>query len=716
MSENIHQVFVANPITSNTGTDLMYFGQSPYSSGDDAAMTYTHFAAQFANPGDNTNITSMTGLTGTLSAPSDMKDESGNVLMSFNYAANAVCSFVFTNAPTGEACEFGVTSSDSFTDLIISTKNGAIQFADNTGTRGGYTRWLSVSDHYTGFSVAANQSVDVDFILPAADGLDGYVLTTDGAGNLSFQPQTGGGVTAADVQKSAFNIGVDSGIADAYVVTCTPAITSYTDGLTVMFRPANDNATSAPTLDAGNGALPVYYNSSPLIAGDFSTSAGMAICQYSSFGGGQWNILNPSSSLAIPTVIAESYFTFGIDSGSGGNYVVTIPSSINLTTGLRVQFIAASTSQLGSTLNVNGQGAIAIHFTDTTPITFNAMQASGFYDLMFDGATFQVLNPSVTPVNLINQVYTYGGADTGVANAYIITVPYAANNLTGYTDGMKVSFLPQNQNTGASTVNVNGFGVVPIVLNDNTPLVGGEFNANSNSYYELVYSNGFSSFILINPSTGLLSTPNIVEFPGGTSGTYTPSVGCRWYLVRGWAGGGGGGCSITGTLASSAGAGGGGGGYFEHLQTTPVPVSYSFGIGGAGGTLGGAGANGGTTTFDVYSVAGGAGGAAPGSATTPTITSGFSAGGQGIGSTANILNQTGGSGYCGPVYSATQAASGLGGISFAGSGGIGITAQGDGQPANDTGCGGGGALTLNGGAAKDGGDGFGGLIEIVEYF
>ncbi len=48
MSKNIEQVFIANPITTNTDTDLMYFGQSPYSSGaDDAAMTYGNFASQF---------------------------------------------------------------------------------------------------------------------------------------------------------------------------------------------------------------------------------------------------------------------------------------------------------------------------------------------------------------------------------------------------------------------------------------------------------------------------------------------------------------------------------------------------------------------------------------------------------------------------------------------------------------------------------------------
>lgn len=50
MSKNIEQVFVANPITSNASTDLMYFGQSPYGVGNDAAMTYANFALQFGAP------------------------------------------------------------------------------------------------------------------------------------------------------------------------------------------------------------------------------------------------------------------------------------------------------------------------------------------------------------------------------------------------------------------------------------------------------------------------------------------------------------------------------------------------------------------------------------------------------------------------------------------------------------------------------------------
>lgn len=71
MSKNIKQVFDANPITSNASTDLMYFGQSPYGVGNDAAMTYANFSAQFGAPytaaaltkTDDTNVTLTLGGT-----------------------------------------------------------------------------------------------------------------------------------------------------------------------------------------------------------------------------------------------------------------------------------------------------------------------------------------------------------------------------------------------------------------------------------------------------------------------------------------------------------------------------------------------------------------------------------------------------------------------------------------------------------------------------
>lgn len=51
MSKNLQQVYVANPITTNQSTDLMYFARSPYGATDDAGMTYANFNAQIVASG-----------------------------------------------------------------------------------------------------------------------------------------------------------------------------------------------------------------------------------------------------------------------------------------------------------------------------------------------------------------------------------------------------------------------------------------------------------------------------------------------------------------------------------------------------------------------------------------------------------------------------------------------------------------------------------------
>lgn len=62
--ENIHQVFIVNPITTNTGTDLIYIGQSPYAVGNDAAILYSDFSAQFTPAiANNTLLANISGVS-----------------------------------------------------------------------------------------------------------------------------------------------------------------------------------------------------------------------------------------------------------------------------------------------------------------------------------------------------------------------------------------------------------------------------------------------------------------------------------------------------------------------------------------------------------------------------------------------------------------------------------------------------------------------------
>ena len=119
MSKNIYQVYTTNPITTNASTDLMYFGQSPYGSGNDAAMTYANFAAQFGTPYTPAALTSTndTNVTITLGGtPSTALLEATSLTLGW----------------TGQlAVSRGGTGSSSFSSGSVIYSNGTILTQDN---------------------------------------------------------------------------------------------------------------------------------------------------------------------------------------------------------------------------------------------------------------------------------------------------------------------------------------------------------------------------------------------------------------------------------------------------------------------------------------------------------------------------------------------------------------------------------------------------------
>lgn len=87
----------------------------------------------------------------------------------------------------------------------------------------------------------------------------------------------------------------------------------------------------------------------------------------------------------------------------------------------------------------------------------------------------------------------YGGVDSGVVNAYVISISLPQS---AYTDGTFITFIPANTNTAASTINVNGLGPVAIVNLDGSALSPGEIATNIAS--QIIFRSG--SFQLLNPT------------------------------------------------------------------------------------------------------------------------------------------------------------------------------------------------------------------------
>ena len=99
----------------------------------------------------------------------------------------------------------------------------------------------------------------------------------------------------------------------------------------------------------------------------------------------------------------------------------------------------------------------------------------------------------------LNRGTTQYAVDTGVVNAYLVSLPYAPS---GYVDGLRVTFRSLNTNTGASTINVNGLGVKSIRLTSGADTAAGDITAGSP--LEIFYSTA-TGFFHIGPSSATSS-------------------------------------------------------------------------------------------------------------------------------------------------------------------------------------------------------------------
>ncbi len=130
--------------------------------------------------------------------------------------------------------------------------------------------------------------------------------------------------------------------------------------------------------------------------------------------------------------------------------------------------IATYTDSTGGTANPN-------------PVVLNARGEAQIWCLPNVSYKFVVADASGNPIRTVDNVQQsqlitlYGGVDTGIANAYVLTfsAPFAS-----YTDGIVVIWIPSNTNTSSSTININGLGAINIVNGDGSAFIAGEITAN----------------------------------------------------------------------------------------------------------------------------------------------------------------------------------------------------------------------------------------------
>lgn len=93
-------------------------------------------------------------------------------------------------------------------------------------------------------------------------------------------------------------------------------------------------------------------------------------------------------------------------------------------------------------------------------------------------------------------------SDTGAANAYVLSRVGTFDDLIAYVDGVIVTFKAANANTGASTINVSGLGVVDLVDDSGSALVNGDIKAGS--YVTARYNDSTGDFEVLTKQSSLL--------------------------------------------------------------------------------------------------------------------------------------------------------------------------------------------------------------------
>ena len=269
MSKNIDQVFIANPITSNAGTDLMYFGQSPYGAGNDAAMTFTNFSNQFVlstavvngahgGTGVNNGTSTMTiggnfTMTGAFTFSGTL---TGATAVTFPTSGTlATTSQLFTSPLTTKGDLF--TWSTTNDRLPVAVGDGKVlQVSSGAATGLAYSTPTYPSASGTARKILVSDGTNNVYSTEtyAVPGPSGNVMTSDGTNWTSAAPA----VTAANIQNQAFTSAVSSGTANVLAITLTPAPAAYADGQLFIVRANATNSGSATLNVNGLGAKTIY--------------------------------------------------------------------------------------------------------------------------------------------------------------------------------------------------------------------------------------------------------------------------------------------------------------------------------------------------------------------------------------------------------------------------------------------------------------------------
>ena len=387
--------------------------------------------------------------------------------------------------------------------------------------------------------------------------------------------------------------------------------------------------------------------------------------------------------------------------------------------------VTTYTSQAATANNTN---PIVLDAAGRTPAEI-WLDGGSFYKFVLKSSTFVQIGsydniPAVNDVTTVNNLLTVTGTNTLTA--------LGTPTVQAYTLGAQYSFVAQNNNTDAVTINIDALGAKSITKAGSVSLEAGDIVATAayiilydGTRFQLMTRTSASQLVVgttaqrpSSPTSGMIrqnSTTSNPEWYDATTSAWLqfsqPAGYTASYLVLGGGGGGG----------YLGGGGGGAGGLVTASATLGTGTSYTItvGAGGAAGTsAASSGSNGVSSVFTSVATALGGGGGA--SNTSVPGAGGSGGGGNGVNTTgATGAAGTSGQGFAGGNGFTTTGNGGAGGgasavggnatSSLGGVGGAGSSNSISGSAVTYGGGGGGpGATNGNQGAGGAGGGGAGG--------
>lgn len=266
--------------------------------------------------------------------------------------------------------------------------------------------------------------------------------------SLTFTPWGGGGGGAgigADVYA------VDTGIANAYVITLDPAPT-IEEGLTIKVKALNAN-TGASTI-AINGAAPV----------SMTRPDGTALVVNDIVAGGIFELTYDGTDWQVAGGAAGALFDY-YAAGSGTNTITaTLSPAPTIAAGTVIFVMAANSITGAATLNINGGGALAIKRRDGTDVRVGDILANQIFSVAYTGSLWELM--------------TIQGADDLYAVATgTNTIAATLSPSPTLGAGVVLYIMAANSITGAATLAVNGGSAIDIKRPDGSAVRLGDIVA-----------------------------------------------------------------------------------------------------------------------------------------------------------------------------------------------------------------------------------------------